>query len=132
MVPIALREIGSVVIQSIAPTDGLVARPLNPLRGTEVNMKALAIIGIIVLALALTACDVERTGENSVEISTDTAATAAAADSAATAADVIKEESKEAAAATESAARDAAQKTGTALEKAGKEIQEHSKPGNQP
>ena len=95
-------------------------------------MKALAIIGIVVLAATLTACDVERTGENSVEISTDTAATAAAADSAATAAEVIKEESKEAAAATETAARNAAQKTGTALEEAGKEIQEHSKPGNQP
>lgn len=84
-------------------------------------MKQLAILGIIVLAFALTACDVERTGENSVEVSTDTAATAAAADSAATAAD-----------ATETAAREAARKTGTALEEAGKEIQEHSKPGNQP
>ena len=53
-------------------------------------MKQFAILGIVVLAFALTACDVERTGENSVEISTDTAATAAAADSAATAAEATE------------------------------------------
>ena len=95
-------------------------------------MKALSTIGIVVLAVALTGCNVERTGENSVEISTDTAATAAAADSAATAADAVSDSAATAAQATETAAREAARKTGTALEEAGKEIQQHSKPGNQP
>ena len=95
-------------------------------------MKQFAILGIVVLAFALTACDVERTGENSVEISTDTAATAAAADSAATAAEATETAARAAAQATETAAREGARQTGTALEEAGKEIQQHSKPGNQP
>jgi hypothetical protein len=84
-------------------------------------MKTIAKIAIIGMALAFVACDVDRTGENSVEISTDTAATAEAARETETALD-----------ATETALREGAQKTGTAIEEAGKEIQEHSKPGNQP
>ncbi len=95
-------------------------------------MKQLSILGIVVLAFSLTACDVERTGENSVEISTDTAATAAAADSAATAAQATETALRDAAQATETAVREGARQTGTALEEAGKEIQQHSKPGNQP
>ncbi|HEU4523107.1 MAG TPA: hypothetical protein VFT12_13955 [Thermoanaerobaculia bacterium] len=95
-------------------------------------MKTLATIMVAVLALALLGCDVDRTGENSVEISTDTAATREVAQETETAAERVAEETREAAAATETAAREAARKTGTALEEAGKEVQQHSKPGNQP
>ena len=91
----------------------------------------------IALAIALIAifsmgCEAERTGPNSVEISTDTAATAEAAQETSEAAADVREGAADAAQATETAAREGARQTGTALEEAGKEIQQHSKPGNQP
>ena len=95
-------------------------------------MKSTATVAIIVLALGAVACDVERTGENSVEISTDTAATREAAQETETAAERLGQETREAAQQTETALREGARQTGTAIEEAGKEIQQHSKPGNQP
>ena len=44
----------------------------------------------------------------------------------------VRDDAAAAGQATEDAARKAAQKTGTALEEAGKDIQDHAKPGNQP
>ena len=95
-------------------------------------MKFKTLIALTCLALSAVSCDVERTGPNSVEISTDTAATAEAARQTETAAERAGEAVQDAAKATETAAREGARKTGTALEEAGKEMQQHSKPGNQP
>ena len=95
-------------------------------------MKFKTAVAIALLAMSAISCDVDRTGENSVEISTDTAATAEAARQTETAADRAGEAVQDAAQATETAAREGARQTGTALEEAGKEIQQHSKPGNQP
>ena len=95
-------------------------------------MKTLPILAIAALVLLCVACDVERKDENTVEISTDTAATAAAAEQTREAAQATETAVRDAAQATETAAREGARQTGTALEKAGKEIQQHSKPGNQP
>lgn len=95
-------------------------------------MKTIAKIAIIGMALSFVACDVEREDANTIEVSTDTAATAEAAQETETALEQLGEEAREAAQATETALREGAQQTGTALEEAGKEIQEHSKPGNQP
>ncbi|HUP44002.1 MAG TPA: hypothetical protein VM779_00675 [Thermoanaerobaculia bacterium] len=89
-----------------------------------------AILGIM-LSLAV-GCDVERTDDNTVQISTDTAATREVAHDTETAADALAQKARDAAQATETALREGARKTGTALEEAGKEIQEHSKPGKQP
>jgi hypothetical protein len=98
----------------------------------EVSMKTVSTMAIVALALFLVACDVERKDENTVEISTDTAATAAAAEQTRDAAAATETAVRDAAAATETAVREGARQTGTALEEAGKEIQQHSKPGNQP
>ena len=87
---------------------------------------------VALLALFAAGCEAERTGPNSVEISTDTAATAEASRETSEAAAEVREGAADAAQATETAAREGARQTGTALEEAGKEIQQHSKPGNQP
>ena len=98
----------------------------------EAHMKVKTLTAITLLSLSVLACEAERTGPNSVEISTDTAATAEAARQTETAAEAVAEESREAAQATETALREGARKTGTAMEEAGKDMQKHSKPGNQP
>ena len=95
-------------------------------------MKIFSTMAIVALALLFVACDVDRQDENTVEISTDTAATAAAAEQTRDAAQATETAVRDAAQATETAAREGARQTGTALEEAGKEIQQHSKPGNQP
>src|SRR5687768_18471137 len=98
----------------------------------EAPMKTVMTVAIVALVFLLAGCDVERKDANTVEISTDTAATAAAAEQTRDAAAATETAVRDAAAATETAVREGARQTGTALEKAGKEIQEHSKPGNQP
>ncbi|HUP50533.1 MAG TPA: hypothetical protein VNA04_17290 [Thermoanaerobaculia bacterium] len=95
-------------------------------------MKILAITGIIILALTSASCKVERTEDEGVVVSTDTAATREAEQEASEAGRDLREGARDAMQATETALREGARQTGTALEKAGKEIQEHSKPGNQP
>lgn len=89
-------------------------------------MKKLRIlIAAAFLIFPLAACDVEKTGEDTYQVEAPTDEAEAAADRAA-------EETREAGQAIEEGARDAGEATGTALEEAGEEIQEHSKPGDQP
>lgn len=95
-------------------------------------MKIQRIAVTTLIALTLAACNVERTGPNSVEVSTDTVATREAAEKTETAAQAIGEGARDAAQATETALREGARRTGTAMEEAGKDLQKHSKPGNQP
>ena len=92
-------------------------------------MKSWIAVALVGLALFATGCKVEKTGEDTyrVEAPTDTAEEAAADATAetATALDAAAEN-------TETALREGARQTGTALEEAGQEVQEHSKPGDQP
>ena len=82
-------------------------------------MKTLSIVATVALALLVTACDVERKDANTVEISTDTAATAAAAEQTRDAAQATETALRDAAQATETAVRDAAQATETAAREGG-------------
>lgn len=95
-------------------------------------MRTALLLVLTFAALFLGGCEAERTGPNSVEISTDTAATAEASRETSEAAGEVREGAQDAAQATETALREGARQTGTALEEAGKEVQQHSKPGNQP
>ena len=94
-------------------------------------MKIQRLAGITLIALSLAACNVERTSENSVEVSTDTVATRDAAEKTETAAEAVGEGARDAAQATETALREGARRTGTAMEEAGKDLQKASKPGKQ-
>lgn len=95
-----------------------------------------ATLASILLVAMLTACEVRQTGDDTyqVEAPTETAEQAGqeVVQETTTAVQELGEEAGEAAQATEEAARDAAHATGTALEKAGREVQQHSKPGDQP
>jgi hypothetical protein len=93
-------------------------------------MKKLAILTAGLLLLA--ACKQERTDTNAtvgntttVQTSTHTETVTPAVDTAATA--EVKHEAKEAVKDAKAAANDAAYKTGTAMESAGKEIQKKTK-----
>ncbi|HUP65905.1 MAG TPA: hypothetical protein VM557_11575 [Thermoanaerobaculia bacterium] len=96
--------------------------------------KALTLIAALALMLPIAACDVEKTGDDTyqVEVPTDEAEAAAARteENLEAAGAEVAEEAREAGDAIEEGARDAAHATGTALEKAGKEVQEHSKPND--
>ncbi|HVR42897.1 MAG TPA: hypothetical protein VMS56_05570 [Thermoanaerobaculia bacterium] len=92
-------------------------------------------LGALLLIVPLAGCEVEKTGEDTYQVEAPTDEAERTADSAAErtreAGRELAEEAREAGQAIEQGARDAAHKTGTALEKAGKEMQKHSKPGDQ-
>jgi hypothetical protein len=77
------------------------------------------------LMVASVACTAEKTGEGTYKVETPTASETAAATAEAS------QDAAEAAQDAKEAGRDAANATGTAMETAGKEIQEHAKPGDQ-
>ena len=91
------------------------------------------VLAIALIAFLIVACRSEKTEVTTETSRSETSATTldtAAIDTAA-AAQKTETALERAGEVTESAAREAAQKTGTALEKAGKKIQEHAKPGDQ-
>ena len=97
--------------------------------------KALTLIAALALMIPFAACDVEKTGEDTYQVEAPTdeaeAAAANAEENLEAAGAEAAEEARQAGDAIEEGARDAAHATGTALEKAGKEAQQHSKPGDQ-
>jgi hypothetical protein len=91
---------------------------------------------IVVLAIPFVACRVEKTGEDTYQVETPTPeaerAAQQAGEQAREAGQEIKEGAQEAGQAVKEGARDATRETGKAMEKAGKEMQEKAKPGDQP
>jgi hypothetical protein len=98
-------------------------------------MRRTFIIIVAMAAIVVPGCRVEKTGEDTYQVQTPTPEAREAAQDASTAMSTataeLKEEAKDAAAATETAVREGVRQTGTALEKAGKEMQKKSKPGDQ-
>lgn len=91
---------------------------------------------VLLVSLSLFGCKVKKTDEDTynVTIPTEKAREAARqmSERAKEANEQMQEAAQEAAPVIEEKARDAAKGAGKAIEKAGKEIQQHSKPGDQP
>ncbi len=98
--------------------------------------KLILLIAIVILVIPAAACRVEKTGEDTYQVETPTPEAEAAAqrakEGAQEAGQDIKEGAQEAGRDIKEGARDATRATGTAMEEAGKEMQEHAKPGDQP
>ena len=103
------------------------------------------VVGVLIL-LPLGACKVEKTGDDTYQVQAPTPEAKAAGQEAAAdareagqeikadakeAGQEIKAETKEAARDVQAGTREATRETGKAVEKAGKKIQHHAKPGDQ-